>query len=306
LYVRVNSITFVPVPLQSRHDWRLLFLILANIVALFLPYLIRLAIDSLQIGANGGLLLRYALLIIVAGAVQAVLAFYGRYFQAKASRQIEYELRANLFKHFEKLELDYFQHNKVGDLVARATNDLTAIRSMLGPGISNLMNTVVAFTVTITFMLTIDLQLTLYVATILPLITIVFIVVGRQIERRYKAVQDQFGEVSAHAQENLSGIRIIKAYTQEDHELEAFRAANQEYVHRSISYARQYALLWPAMYFLAGLASVILLWRGGLDVIHGRISLGQLVQFMGYLAQLTWPMIAFGWVVNLSNKAQPH
>ncbi len=276
-----------------------LFLILANIVALFLPYLIRLAIDSLQAGANGGLLLRYALLIIAAGAVQAVLAFYGRYFQAKASRQIEYELRANLFKHFEKLELDYFQHNKVGDLVARATNDLTAIRSMLGPGISNLMNTVVAFTVTITFMLTIDLQLTLYVATILPLITIVFIVVGRQIERRYKAVQDQFGEVSAHAQENLSGIRIIKAYTQEDHELEAFRAANQEYVHRSISYARQYALLWPAMYFLAGLASVILLWRGGLDVIHGRISLGQLVQFMGYLAQLTWPMIAFGWVVNL-------
>src|SRR5215472_2200364 len=276
-----------------------LFLILANIVALFLPYLIRLAIDILQVGANGELLLRYALLIIVAGAVQAVLAFYGRYFQAKTSRQIEYELRANLFKHFEKLELDYFQHNKVGDLVARATNDMTAIRSMLGPGISNLMNTIVAFTVTITFMLTIDLQLTLYAATILPLITIVFIVVGRQIQRRYKAVQDQFGEVSAHAQENLSGIRIIKAYTQEDHELEAFRAANQEYVHRSISYARQYAILWPAMYFLAGLASVILLWRGGLDVIHGRISLGQLVQFMGYLAQLTWPMIAFGWVVNL-------
>src|SRR5437660_373736 len=164
-----------------------LFLICANIAALFLPYLIRLAIDSLQAGANASLLVRYAILIIVAGAVQAVLAFFGRYFQAKASRQIEYELRANLFKHFEKLELDYFQHHKVGDLVARATNDLTAIRSMLG----------------------------------------------------------------------------------------------------------------PAMFFLAGIASVILLWRGGLDVIHGRISLGQLVQFMGYLAQLTWPMIAFGWVVNL-------
>jgi ATP-binding cassette subfamily B protein len=276
-----------------------LFLICANIAALFQPYLIRLAIDSLQAGANGGLLLRYAVLIIVAGAVQAVLAFYGRYFQAKASRQIEYELRADLFKHFETLELDYFQHHKVGDLVARATNDLTAIRSMLGPGISNLMNTIVAFTVTITFMLTIDVQLTLYAAIILPLITVVFIVVGRQIERRYKAVQDQFGEVSAHAQENLSGIRIIKAYIQEDHELEAFRAANQEYVLRSISYARIYAILWPAMFFLAGIASVILLWRGGLDVIHGRISLGQLVQFMGYLAQLTWPMIAFGWVVNL-------
>jgi len=276
-----------------------LFLICANIAALFLPYLIRLAIDSLQAGANANLLVRYAILIIVAGAVQAVLAFFGRYFQAKASRQIEYELRANLFKHFEKLELDYFQHHKVGDLDARATNDLTAIRSMLGPGISNLMNTIVAFTVTITFMLTIDIQLTLYAAIILPMITLIFIVVGRQIEHRFKAVQDQFGEVSAHAQENLSGIRIIKAYRQEDHELEAFRAANHKYMRLSISYARIYAILWPAMFFLTGIASVILLWRGGLDVIHGRISLGQLVQFMGYLAQLTWPMIAFGWVVNL-------
>jgi ATP-binding cassette, subfamily B, multidrug efflux pump len=276
-----------------------LFLICANITALFLPYLISLAIDNLQAGANASLLVRYAVLIVVAGAVQAILAFFGRYFQARVSRQIEYELRTDLFKHFEKLELDYFQHHKVGDLVARATNDLTAIRSMLGPGISNLMNTIVAFTVTITFMLTIDIQLTLYAAIILPMITVVFIVVGQQIQRRYKAVQDQFGEVSAHAQENLSGIRIIKAYRQEDHELEAFRVENQKYMRLSISYARIYAILWPAMFFLAGIASVILLWRGGLDVIHGRISLGQLVQFMGYLAQLTWPMIAFGWVVNL-------
>ena len=276
-----------------------LFLILANIVALIQPYLIRLAVDSLQIGAGAGILLRYGLLIVALGLVQAVLSFFGRYIQADISRRIEYELRGNLFKHFEKLELDYFQHNKVGDLVARATNDLTAVRSLLGPGISNLMNTVVAFTVTVAFMLTIDLQLTLYAASILPLITIVFIAVGRQIEHRYKSVQDQFGEVSAQAQENLSGIRIVKAYTQEDDELQAFRAANQKYMRLSISYARFYALLWPAMYFLAGFAAVVLLWRGGLDVIDGRITLGQLVQFMGYLAQLTWPMIAFGWVVNL-------
>src|SRR5713226_1633840 len=276
-----------------------LFLICANIAALFQPYLIRLTIDSLQVRPDSALLLRFGLLIVGAGLVQAILQFYGRYIQAKISRQIEYELRGNLFKHFEKLELDYFQHHKVGDLVARATNDLTAIPSMLGPGISNLMNTIVAFTVTITFMLTIDIQLTLYAAVILPMITVVFIVVGRQIEHRYKAVQDQFGEVSAHAQENLSGIRIIKAYRQEDLELEAFRAANHEYMRLSISYARVYAILWPAMFFLAGIASVILLWSGGLDVIHGRISLGQLVQFIGYLAQLTWPMIAFVWVVNL-------
>lgn len=275
------------------------FLIGANIVALIQPYLIRLAVDSLQVGADAGFLLHYGLAIAGLGALQAVLAFYGRYIQAKVSRQVEYELRGDLFKHFEKLELDYFQHNKIGDLTARATNDLTAVRGLLGPGISNLINTAVALSVTVTFMLTIDAQLTLYAASILPLITIAFIVVARQIEWRYKLVQDQFGEVSARAQENFSGIRIVKAYTQEDAELQAFRGANHVYVRRSISYARFYALLWPAMYFLAGLATVILLWRGGLDVINGRITLGQLVQFMGYLAQLTWPMIAFGWVVNL-------
>jgi ATP-binding cassette subfamily B protein len=233
------------------------------------------------------------------GLAQAVIGFFGRYILAEVSRKIEYELRAELFKYFEKLELDYFQHNKLGDLVARATNDLTAVRGLLGPGISNFMNTTVAFTATIIFMLTIDVRLTLYSASVLPLISVVFYLVARKIEQSYKSVQDQFGEVSAQAQENLSGIRSVKAYTQEDYELEAFRTANQEYVRRSINYAKLYALLWPAMYFLAGLASVILLWRGGLDVIEGRLTLGQLVQFTGYLAQLTWPMIAFGWVVNL-------
>lgn len=276
-----------------------LFIILANAVALIQPYLIRLAVDSLHIGLDPRVLLRYGLLIVLAGLLQAALQFLGRYIESVASRRIEYELRGDLFKHFERLELDYFQHNKQGDLVARAINDLTAIRGLLGPGLSNLMNTTVAFIATIAFMLSIDARLTLYSASVLPLITVVFIVVARKIERRFKAVQDQFGEVSARAQENLTGIRTVKAYTQEDSELEAFRASNQEYVQRSISYARYYALLWPAMYFLAGLAAVILLWRGGLDVIEGRITVGQLVQFTGYLAQLTWPMIAFGWVVNL-------
>jgi ATP-binding cassette, subfamily B, multidrug efflux pump len=276
-----------------------LFLISANIVALFLPYLIRLAVDSLQSKTDSGVLLRFGLLIVLVGLIQAILSYYGRFIQAEVSRRIEYELRADLFKHFEKLELDYFQHNKMGDLVARGINDLTAVRGLLGPGISNLMNTTVAFTATIVIMLTIDASLTLYSTSVLPLISIVFIMVARKIEESYKSVQDQFGEVSAQAQENFSGIRTVKAYTQEDYELKAFRSANQEYVRRSIRYARFYALLWPAMFFLAGLAAVILLWRGGLDVIEGRITLGQLVQFTGYLAQLTWPMIAFGWVVNL-------
>src|SRR5579863_5626740 len=252
-----------------------LFLIAANSVALVLPYIIGLAVDSLHPGLDPGVLLRFGLLIVLVGLIQAVLQFSARYTQLSVSRRIEYQLRANLFKHFEKLELDYFQHNKLGDLVARATNDLTAVRGLLGPGISNLMNTVIAFTSTIIIMLTIDARLTLYSASVLPLITVVFALVAQRIERIYKSVQDQFGSVSAQAQENLSGIRTVKAYTQEQEELQAFRAANQKYVRLSINYAKLYAMLWPAMYFLAGLASVILLWLGGLDVINGRITLGE-------------------------------
>src|SRR5712692_3728108 len=179
-----------------------LFIILANAVALVLPYIIRLAVDSLQAGVDSGLLLRYGLLIVGVGIIQCILQFYGRYLQAAVSRRIEYELRGDLFQHFEKLELDYFQHNKVGDLVARATNDLTAVRGLVGPGISNMINTIVACAATVTFMLTIDVKLTLYSASVLPFISVVFAIVARQIERRYKLVQDQFGEVSARAQEN--------------------------------------------------------------------------------------------------------
>src|SRR5262249_22448204 len=223
-----------------------------------------------------------------AGAVQ----FSARFAINSVSRQIEYEMRTNLFKHFQRLDLAYFQHRKLGDLVARATNDLSAVRQMLGPGISNLCNTLVAFAVTAVAMLGIDVRLTLYSLTIMPLMSVLFVIVGRSIHTRYRRVQDQFGEVSAQAQENFAGIRVVKAYAQEQYELEAFNRVNGEYVARSIAFARVNSLLWPSMYFLSGLAIAILLWRGGLDVIDGRITLGELVRFNTYLAALAWPMIA--------------
>ncbi|HEU5373886.1 MAG TPA: ABC transporter ATP-binding protein [Ktedonobacteraceae bacterium] len=276
-----------------------LLLICANLVALTQPYLVGVAVDSLHLHGNASVLLRYALYIAGLAAIQAVFSFTGRFILSWFARRAEYELRADLFKHFEKLELDYYQHNKVGDLVARATNDLTAIRGLLGPGISNLLNTALSVSATVTFMFTIDVRLTLYTALLLPLITVFFIGISGQIRRSYKRVQDQFGDVSAMAQENLSGIRVVKAYQQEDHELEAFRAANRKYVDLSIRYTRFYAILWPAMFFLESLATAVIFWVGGQDVLAGRISIGQLVQFIGYLAQLAWPMIALGWVVNL-------
>ncbi len=286
-----------------RHKYVLLaggvLIIIANLIILLPPLLLQQAIDSLSQHEDAAALTRYALLIIGLGIIAGVFQFASRYVINSVSRHIEYEMRGDLFKHFQQLDLAYFQQRKIGDLVARATNDLSAVRMMLGPGISNLCNTTVALTVTAIAMLSIDAQLTLYSLTVMPLLSVFFFAVGRVIRVRFRQVQDQFGEVSARAQENFSGIRVVKAYAQEPHELAAFNKLNEEYVRRSISFARIDSLLWPAMYFLSGMAVAILLWRGGIDVIDGRITLGTLVRFNTYLAALAWPMIALGWTVNL-------
>ena len=274
-------------------------IVIANLLALVPPLLLGQAIDGLRQHAGLATLTRIALLIIGVALVAGVFQFCSRFVINSVSRRIEYEMRTDLFLHFQRLDLDYFQQRKIGDLVARATNDLSAVRQMLGPGVSNLCNTLVAFTVTAIAMVQIDARLTLYSLTVMPIITIMFILVGGGIQKRFRAVQDQFGEVSARAQENFSGIRVVKAYAQEDYELEEFNAINHDYVERSIAFARLNSLLWPAMYFVSGLAVAILLWRGGIDVISGRIQLGRLVQFNTYLTALTWPMIALGWTVNL-------
>jgi ATP-binding cassette, subfamily B, multidrug efflux pump len=286
-----------------RHKYVLLagglLIIIANLIVLLPPLLLQQAIDSLGQHADARALTRYALEIVGLGIVAGGFQFGSRFVINSVSRHVEYEMRSDLFKHFQQLDLAYFQQRKIGDLVARATNDLSAVRMMLGPGISNLCNTSVALAVTAVAMLTIDARLTLYSLTVMPLLSVFFFVVGRTIRVRFRQVQDQFGEVSARAQENFSGIRVVKAYAQERHELDAFNALNEEYVRRSISFARIDSLLWPAMYFISGLAVAILLWRGGIDVIDGRITLGTLVRFNTYLAALSWPMIALGWTVNL-------
>ena len=290
-------------PYLHRHLFSLilgfLLLIAANLLALIPAYLIGQAINGIQQRVDVSELTRYALLIVGLALVTGVIAFSARFVMLRVSRFTEYEMRTDLFRKFQCLELDYFQQRKVGDLVARATNDLSAIRMMTGPGITNLCNTVIAFTVTAIAMVRINTRLTVYTLTVMPLITVLFIVVGQGIRERFRSVQDQFGEVSARAQENFSGIRVVKAYAQETKEQDAFNRVNHEYVERSISFAQLNSLLWPSMYFIAGLAAALLLWLGGSDVISGRIELGQFVQFNTYLAALAFPMIALGWAVNL-------
>ncbi len=284
--------------------WGGVLIIAANVLALSLPYVTGLAVDDIQAHGNINNTWRFALILVGLALVTGVVQFGARYVINAISREIEYELRNNLFRQFQRLELDYFQRRRLGDLVARAINDLSAIRMFLGPGINNSLNTAAALIATLIVMFQIDRQLMLYTTVMLPLMTVTFLILDKRISQSFKRVQDQFGIVSAQAQENFSGIRVVKAYTQEAAELDAFNNVNGEYMRRSLIYARFYSVLWPAMFFISGLAAVVLLWRGGVDVIAGRIQLGQLVQFNIYLVQLTWPMIALGWVVNLFQQGQ--
>jgi ATP-binding cassette subfamily B multidrug efflux pump len=281
-----------------------LLIIIANLLALTLPYVTGLAVDDIQANGNISHTGHFALILVGLALITGCAQLGARFVVNAVSREIEYELRNDLFQQFQRLELDYFQRRRLGDLVARAINDLSAIRMMLGPGINNSLNTATALLATLVVMFQIDAQLMLYTTVMLPLMTITFFILDKRISRSFKRVQDQFGIVSAQAQENFSGIRVVKAYTQEDAELGEFNRVNGEYMRRSLIYARFYSVLWPAMFFISGVAAAVLLWRGGLDVIAGRINLGQLVQFNIYLAQLTWPMIALGWVVNLFQQGQ--
>ncbi|MDR7455338.1 MAG: ABC transporter ATP-binding protein, partial [Armatimonadota bacterium] len=216
-----------------------------------------------------------------------------------ASRRIEYEIRNDFFAHLQRLDRGFFQRTRTGDLMARAINDLNAVSRLAGAGLMHSVNTVVMLLAVSTLMVTIDASLALAVLGILPLVTIVFVVLGRRVHRQFEAVQEQFSAISARAQENFSGVRVVKAYAQEDAEVGAFAALNHEYVRRALRLARTSGALWPAMTLILGMASAVVLWQGGLAVVAGRITLGQLVQFFGYLLMLSWPMIALGWTTNL-------
>lgn len=277
-----------------------LFTILAgNLAALLAPYILRLGIDAIQAGNPPSMLWIYAVGLLVAASVEGVFRFYSRYLGNAVSRDVEYELRNDLFQHLQRQDAAFFQRSRTGDLMARATNDLNAVQRSLGPGLSNLVNTAVAFVGTVAVMLTIDVQLAIYSAIILPLMSLIFAITGGMIQRRYEQVQAKFSDISTKVQENASGIRVVKAYAQEEPEVVEFRQVNRQYIDASIAHLRVQALLWPTMFTVGGVATVVVLYFGGRDVIAGRITIGQLVQFIAYIGSLRWPMIALGWVVNL-------
>ncbi|HEX2185141.1 MAG TPA: ABC transporter ATP-binding protein, partial [Chloroflexota bacterium] len=256
-------------------------------------------IDGLATGEAVGRLHWFALTVLALAAGEAACRFAMRYLMSTVSRRAEFDLRERLFAHLLRMDAPFYQQARTGDLMARATNDISAVRQLLGPGIQSLFNTLILLGFALALMSTISLKLTLGAALLLPCISLVFGLLRGQIEARATAIQAQFAALNAQAEENLAGIRVVKAYAQEEREIEAFRGASLAYLAREMAQVRLSGLLWPLMTTLAGLATVMLLYVGGRAVIEGELTLGQYVQFGAYLTMLTWPMIALGWVMNL-------
>ncbi len=281
----------------------ILALLGTDAVHLLIPWFTRLALDGLTVARDHGWsLLRYPALIVLAAVVQGVFRFYWRTNVFGFSRNIEWDLRNALFAHLQRLSLSYFQHTKTGDLMSRLTNDLASVREMLGIGAVAALDGALLILAALPLMIGIDPWLTLWSLLSLPGITLLVLGFGNRIHRGYREVQQFLGRVSIFVQENLAGIRVVQAHAQEANQLRRFTDLSAEYMRKNLVTARLSGLLWPLMAVFSGLAAAIVLWLGGRRVLTGQLTIGQFVQFNGYLAMLTWPVMAIGYVVNLYQR----
>jgi ATP-binding cassette subfamily B multidrug efflux pump len=294
-------------PYLKRYRWTLFWggitVLFNNGLWVLSPQVVRRAVDDLNLhGVTHSKILVYSLLLVGLALSKGVFQFLTRWLVIGVSREIEYDLRNDMFGHLESLSYSYYQKNRTGDIMARATNDLNAVRMLLGPAIMYTANTLVFTAVALVFMWQISPRLTLYAFAPLPLASVVVQYFGRKIHERFEKIQAQFSDISARAQENFSGARVIRAYAQEEAEIALFETSNQEYVSRSLPLARLTGMLWPTLELLLGFAVVLVLWIGGREVLLGRMSLGDFVAFNTYIIMLTWPIIALGWVINIFQR----
>ena len=318
-------------PYLKRYRWAYIFgtacVLLTNGTWILFPLVLGKAADDLHGGVTRHKLLIYAGLLLAIAVIKGIFQFLTRWVVIGISRDIEFDLRNDLFARLESLSYSYYQRHRTGDIMARATNDLNAVRMLLGPAIMYSANTLVYTAGALAFMISISPWLTLYTFFPLPAVSVVIQTFGRRIHERFERIQAMFSDISARAQENFSGARLIRAYVQEESEIRLFEKENKEYIRRSLKLVRLMGMLWPTLELMLGCAVVLVLWLGGREVLTGQstvklissvgaigpsilttlkldgsMSVGQFVAFSTYMMQLTWPIIALGWVINIFQR----
>ena len=276
--------------------------ILYNVVKVLIPLVIGNAVDDMKHNLTQEKILRNALILLVIAALSAIFLYITRQVIIGASREIEFDLRNDIFSNLERQSASYYHTHRTGDIMARTTNDLNAVRMLLGPAIMYSANTIVFTAAALPFMYHISPKLTFFAFVPLPMASILVQYFGARIHRRFERIQAMFSDISAKAQENFSGARLIRAFAQEDAEIASFETANIEYIKRSLYLVRLMAMLWPTLEFVLGLSLMITLLVGGHEVVRHQISVGEFTSFNVYMVQLIWPIIAVGWVVNLFQR----
>jgi len=323
-------------PYVKRYRWGYLAgticTFLTNGIWVLFPLVLGHAAQALESGVTSRKLLQYSGMLLGIAVTKGIFQFLQRWILIGISRDVEFDLRNDLFAHLEKLSYSYYQRHRTGDIMARATNDLSAVRNLLGPAIMYTANTLVLTAGALAFMISISPKLTFYTFLPLPVASILIQYFGRKIHDRFERIQAMFSEISARAQENFSGARLIRAYVQEEAEIETFERDNNEYIRRSLRLVRLMGMLWPTLEFMLGCSVVLVLWLGGREVLSGYSSVnltwhpsvlipgitlpavaavlhlsgsmdvGQFVSFSTYMMQLTWPVIALGYVINLFQR----
>ena len=277
----------------------ILSLICTDLAGIALPWLIKGGIDTALRSTDAGRsLVKYPLLILLAAALQGFFRYCWRINIHGFSRRCEADLRDRVFSHLQKLPVSYFQNNKTGDLMSRLTNDIHAVRELMGFGSLAIVDAAVVMVFSLTLMITINPWLTLWSMLAMPLIPVVVRFFGRQIFRFSRETQEQLSALSAFVLENLSGIRVVQAYAQEQNQIRGFKTISFGYRGKTMWLATLWGIFWPLMQVLAGLAATVVLWLGGRQVLQGTMTLGEYVAFNGYLAMLTWPLMAIGYTAN--------
>jgi ATP-binding cassette, subfamily B, multidrug efflux pump len=282
--------------------WGGVSVILYNSLKVLIPIIIGHAVDDLKHGITQQKILFHALRLLGAAAASAVFLYITRQVIIGASREIEFDLRNDLFANLERQSASFYQTHRTGDIMARTTNDLNAVRQLLGPAIMYSANTIVFTAAALPVMFRLSPRLTFFAFVPLPLASLLVQQFGARINRRFERIQAMFSDISSMAQENFSGARLIRAFAQEDAEIASFETANLEYIGRSLHLVRLMAMLWPTLEFILGLSLMLTLLVGGHEVLEHRMTSGDFAEYLVYMVQLTFPMIAVGWVVNLFQR----
>jgi len=279
-------------------------LLMTDLAGLVIPWLLKEFVDLLPQDPSRSVLLKYAGLLFATSTFLAVGRYGWRKYLFGPSRKAEFDILNKLFAHFLTLDKFYFQRQKMGDLISRATNDLRSVRDFIGLGLLVLVDATVVIIACVSLMVWINPGLTMVVLLPLPLVSVLFFKFIKEISKRHQAVQEHLATMTARVQENLAGIRVLHAFAQEENEKIKFDALNREYIQKNLQITKLFGIFTPSLVFTLGVASMISLWLGAKAVIGEEMSLGSFVAFNGYLMMLSWPMMGIGYMINLTQKGQ--